>query len=135
MPRIMADHNVEGHLEILVDVLSAPEWNEFWQEADCDIETFERLGLVADAADDVLWRRCQEYDVVLITGNRNADAEDSLEATIRREGTMRHLPVLTISNPDELIRNREYAERAAARLLEYLHVLENLRGAGRLYLP
>lgn len=68
MPRIMADHNVEGHLEILLDILSAPEWKGLWHDAECDIETFTRLGLDADAPDDVLWRRCQQDDVVLITG-------------------------------------------------------------------
>lgn len=43
--------------------------------------------------------------------------------------------MLTIADPDELVRNRDYAERVAARLLEYLYALEDLRGAGRLYLP
>ena len=43
--------------------------------------------------------------------------------------------VVTIADPDRLMRDRDYAERAAAQLLEYLLDLENLRGAGRLYIP
>jgi hypothetical protein len=71
----------------------------------------------------------------LITGNRNAEGEESLEATIRRETTPHSLPVLTIGDPAKLMHDREYAERVAARLIERFHELERLRGAGRLYLP
>jgi hypothetical protein len=43
--------------------------------------------------------------------------------------------VLTIADPDRLMRDRDYAERTAVQLLEFLLDLENLRGAGRLYGP
>jgi hypothetical protein len=43
--------------------------------------------------------------------------------------------VLTIGDPDRLMRDREYAERTAAQVFEYLLELENLRGTGRLYVP
>jgi hypothetical protein len=33
------------------------------------------------------------------------------------------------------MRDREYAEHVAARLLQYLQDLDRLRGAGRLYVP
>jgi hypothetical protein len=70
-----------------------------------------------------------------ITANRNAEGPDSLEAAIRTLGTARSLPVVTIGDPDRLLRDRDYAQRAAAQLLEYLLDLENLRGTGRLYVP
>jgi hypothetical protein len=135
MPTIMADHDVEGHLQVLLKVWSSPDWNELWAETFCDIESFDRLGIPANASDDVIWQLCQEREIVLITGNRNAEGNESLEATIRRAGTPRSLPVLTIGDPDRLMRNRHYAEQVAARVYDYLRVLDNLRGTGRLYLP
>jgi hypothetical protein len=135
MPKIMADHNAGGHLKVLLGIWSSPDWSELWSEVACEIKTFEDLGLDRSVADNELWRVCQERQIVLITGNRNSQGEDSLEMTIRREGAREHLPVMTIADPEELIRNREYAERVAARLLEFLQVLPDLCGAGRLYLP
>ena len=135
MPKIMADHNVEGHLEVLMTIWSSPEWNDIWAEMACEIESFERLAIPHDIPDTQLWELCQQNEIVLVTGNRNAEADDSLEASIERLGTSRSLPVVTIGDPDRLIRDRHYAERAAAQLLEYLLDLEDLRGAGRLYVP
>lgn len=135
MPTIMADHDVEGHLNVLLNIWLSLEWNELWREASCDVETFERMGLRDNASDADVWRVCQERGIVLITGNRNAEGEESLEATIRRNLTPQSLPVFTIGDPDRLMRDREYAERVAARLIEYVHLLDRLRGSGRLYLP
>ena len=43
--------------------------------------------------------------------------------------------MFTLASAESVLGSRAYAERAAVRLLEYLYDLENLRGAGRLYLP
>jgi hypothetical protein len=58
-----------------------------------------------------------------------------LEEVIQRLGTSTSLPVFTIADPDRLIRDRDYAERTAVRLLEYIDDLENMRGTGRLFVP
>ena len=135
MPKIMADHNVEGHLQVLIGIWSSPDWDDLWTGLSCEIESFERLAVATDVADIELWEVCQQNEIVLVTGNRNAEGDDSLEAAIKQFGTPTSLPVLTIADPDRLMRNRDYAERAAAQLLEYLLDLENLRGTGRLYVP
>ena len=135
MPKIMADHNVEGHLQLLINVWTSPEWGDIWAEQPCEIESFERLGIPHDAPDTELWELCQQHEIVLVTGNRNAEGDDSLEVAINRLGTPQSLPVLTIADPDRLMRDRDYAERAAVQLLEFLMDLDNLRGAGRLYVP
>ena len=101
----------------------------------CEIESFDRLGLPHDTPDTELWELCQESGIVLVTGNRNAEGVDSLENAIETLGTPQSLPVVTIGDPDRLLRDRQYAQRAAAQLFEYLLDLENLRGAGRLYVP
>lgn len=135
MPRIMADHNVEGHIQLLFTIWPSPSWGDVWRGIGCDLESFERLGIAPDSSDTALWELCQTHEIVLLTGNRNAEGADSLEAAIASRGTARSLPVITIGDPDRLLRDRDYAQRVAAQVLEYLLDLERLRGTGRLYVP
>ena len=135
MPTIMADHDVQGHLQLLIRLWSSDEWNELWTALACRIETFDRLGIPTTTPDAEIWRLCQQRQIVLLTGNRNAESEDSLEATIRREGDNGSLPVLTISDPDRLHRDRQYADRVAERAIDYLQSIDSLRGTGRLFVP
>ena len=72
MPRIMADHNVEGHLHALMNIWSSPAWGEVWSELSCEVKSFERLGIAHSTPDTRLWELCQQQEIVLITGNRNA---------------------------------------------------------------
>jgi len=135
MPTIMADHDVEGHLRVLIRIWSSPDFIGLWAETGCSFESFERLGLEPNTPDRVVWNLCQEREIILLTGNRNADGDDSLEETIQRESTADSLPVFTISNPDRFMKDSHYAEQVAARIHDYLQVLDRLRGAGRVYLP
>lgn len=135
MPKIMADHDVEGHLEVLLRIWTSPLWNGLWKQLGCDVESFTRLGVASDMSDAKLWGLCQQRAIVLITGNRNAEGEDSLEATIRDRRTDGTLPVLTIGNAARILTDRSYAERVAERVLEHILDLESLRGVGRLYVP
>ncbi len=135
MPKIMADHDVEGHLEILLRIWTSSPWNELWQQLACEIESFRRRGIAYDTTDAELWRLCQQEGIVLITGNRNAESDEFLEATIQRNTTQTCLPVFTIANPARVLSDRDYAERVAERILEYLSDLDGIRGTGRLYVP
>ena len=135
MPTIMADHDVEGHLRVLLNVWLSPGWIDIWTASRCEVESFDRLGIAEDAPDSLIWTKCQEREIVLITGNRNAEGDESLESTLQRLGTSRSLPVLTIGDPDRLMRDRRYAEDVAAQLLDYVRDIDKMRGAGRLYLP
>lgn len=134
MPTIMADHDIEGQLKDLPQILLLPEWSGWWVEHGCKIETFSSLGLSENAPDSVVWQTCQAHQVVLVTRNRNDDDPDSLQATILHLNQADSLPVITISKPQEF-RRRSYAERAAVRLLEYLSEIDKFRGTGRLYIP
>jgi hypothetical protein len=91
--------------------------------------------MIHETLDLDLWQLCQEQGIVLITGKRNADGPTSLEIAIRNFGTETSLPVITISEPKRLLKDREYAEATTARLIEPLIDLESLRGTGRLYIP
>jgi hypothetical protein len=135
MPSVMADHDVEGQVQVLLRVLTSDVWRDFWTDLGYQVASFESLGIASNTPDVQLWRLCQERDIVLITGNRNKEGAESLEATIAQWGTPESLPVLTIGEPQRIFNSREYAHQAAERLLEYLDGMENLRGTGRLFLP
>jgi predicted nuclease of predicted toxin-antitoxin system len=64
----------EGHLQLLINVWTSPEWGDIWAEQPCEIESFERLGIPHDTPDTELWELCQQHEIVLVTGNRNAEA-------------------------------------------------------------
>lgn len=135
MPTIMADSDVQGHLESLLHICNSDEWRELWESLSCDVQSFEHLGIARNTSDREVWLICQRHQIVLITGNRNEEDATSLEATIRELGNSASLPVLTIGDPTQVITDRDYAQRVAVRLMEYLIDLEATRGAGRLYLP
>lgn len=135
MLRLMADNDVVGHVDRLGFLCQTPQWVEFWRYLGCVVCSFENLGLAADASDAEIWRACQANQVILITGNRSAKSPDSLDATIHEENDAHCLPVLTLSNRDRVLHDREYAEAVVERLLEVLLEVEQLRGTGRLFLP
>jgi len=135
MPAIMADHDIEGQMQVLLYLLTSAEWRVLWTELAVRVESFASLGLSVDTPDAELWRLCQTHQTALITGNRNHDGPESLEAVIQTANTLASLPVLTIGEPQRIFSSSTYARRVVERLMEYLVDLENLRGTGRLYLP
>jgi hypothetical protein len=120
---------------LLIDLLSEPSRREVWQHLAFTTPSFTDVELNRDDSDVIVWRRCQERDLVLLTANRNARGADSLEVAIRTLNTPRCLPVITIGDGDRVLYNRDYAHRAADKLLDYLFDLDKFRGTGRLYIP
>ena len=43
--------------------------------------------------------------------------------------------LLTIADPELVLASRDYAERVAIQVLEYLLDLDHFRGVGRLFVP
>jgi hypothetical protein len=43
--------------------------------------------------------------------------------------------VLTLSNANKILSSRRYANRVVEKMLQYLLEIDNVRGAGRLWLP
>lgn len=135
MPAIMADHDIEGQMQVLLRLLNSPAWRELWRELAIQVESFTSLGIPTNTPDAELWQLCQAQEIVLITGNRNEEDATSLEVTIQSANTPESLPVLTVGEPQRILSSRTYAESVVERLVEYLIDVENLRGTGRLYLP
>ncbi len=78
---------------------------------------------------------CQREGLVLLTGNRNHDGDDSLEETIWQHSQPHSLPVITISDVRRFGKDSAYDARLAEDLLTYLVDIDKYRSTGRLYVP
>ncbi len=135
MRGILPDNDVEGFVKVMLAIWLSDTWRDIWNELELAVRTFAELGLSRESSDAAIWRVCQSEELVLITGNRNSDEPDSLEAVIRAENQLDSLPVVTLADLERMARNRDYAERAAIGLLEKLVSIDDFRGAGRIYVP
>ena len=135
MRGILADINVGAQVRGPLSIWTSDTWRDLWQDLGLAVVSFPTLGLAYNASDALIWQACQREGLVLITGNRNDDGADSLEATIRSENQPDSLPVITIADQDRVLQDRLYAERVAESLLDYLLRIDEVRGAGRLYVP
>jgi hypothetical protein len=133
--RIMADHDVEGHLAGMLVYLERGPWSAFWASLNVTVHSFPEFGLSRSTPDAEIWQLCQERGIILFTGNRNLESDDSLEATIRRHGTRDSLPVLTVADALRMLKDSVYLERVAVKLIELLMEIDRYRGAGRIYIP
>ena len=135
MIKLLADVNVEGQVARLALRMQAEPWLEFWNYLDLRCLKFSDVGLQAKDPDSVVWRRCQEQRLLLLTNNRNDDGPDSLEATIRTYNTPESLPVFTFGDADKISKSQEYAEEVIESLFDQLLRIDTLNGTGRLFLP
>lgn len=135
MTTLLVDGNLDGHADRLLNRLESENWKLFCDDLELQILHLEEVGLDRDSPDDIVWRLCQENGYFLLTANRNMHADDSLESTIRREGTDASLPVFTISDSKRIFGSAEYLERVVEKLLVFLLSESDILGAGRLYLP
>jgi hypothetical protein len=132
---IIADVNIQGHVDLLVVLMQAEPWKLFWDHLQLRYVHFLDVGLAPDAPDSLVWETCQKQELVLITDNRSKKDPSSLEATIQTKNTPTSLPVFTIANVPHLRASRDYADKIIDRLFDSLLRMDGLRGTGRLYLP
>lgn len=135
MITLLADANIQGHIEGLMKRMQAEPWDGFWTALQISCLSFADVDLDAADTDAVIWQRCQERRIFLLTNNRNDDGPDSLENTIRTCNTPQSLPVFTIGDADRLKKDRSYSDQVIWALLEYLLEIDNILGTGRLFLP
>ena len=132
---MLADANCEGHLALLLRLFHQHWRQEVWEFLRLPQVSFADLGLPPDASDREVWEVCQREPVVLVTANRNDEGPESLESTIQHHNTPQSLPVFTLANDQRVLRDRQYAETVADRLIEALFDIDSYRGTGRIYLP
>jgi hypothetical protein len=78
---------VEGHLIVFASAWTSPDWIDSWQPLGCQMCRFVDHGLDSAMPDSQVWQFCQDQASVLITGNRNDNGPESLEATMQRLNT------------------------------------------------
>jgi len=96
--------------------------------------TFREIGLPANSNDRVVWQFAQINRMLLLTANRNAQGEDSLERVIRQENTPTSFPMITIANSDR-VNEYDYRESCVEKLVEIVIDIEYYMGADRLFIP
>jgi hypothetical protein len=135
VPVILVDRNIEGQGARLWMRMQSTEWRDLTTDLGVTFRLFRDVGLDLASPDDMVWRFCQAQGFYLLTSNRNEDTDDSLEATLRREGTPTSLPVITLPVPDRVYTSPAFLERVVEKLLDYMLYPDNILGTGRLYLP
>lgn len=129
--KVLLDHHMNKQGILLWATMGSEGWLKL---LDIPMLTFNDVGLPIDSSDRVVWRFAQEKQLILLTGNRNNEGEDSLEHTIRNENIPSSLPVVTISVVSRM-EERAYREQCAERLVEIVLNIENYLGIGRIYIP
>jgi hypothetical protein len=122
-------------LQVLLSIWTSSDWIELWDMLDCAIYSFDSLKLPIKTPDSNVWLFCQSRQFLLLTGNRNAEGEESLEQTIRRLSQPDSLPVITLADAKRVMIDRPYAERVAGQILEIVYDFKNVRGTRRLFVP
>jgi hypothetical protein len=135
MPGILAEVNVEGHVEWLRRILEDEPWKEAWCNLAAPIHTFTDVGLADNAPDTVVAIRGDQDQLARLAELSNDEGPDSLKAAIRTWDAPDSLPVFTLADAERFRRDKTYADLVAERFLEYLLDIEKYRGTGRLYLP
>ncbi|MBC6480030.1 MAG: ACP S-malonyltransferase [Hormoscilla sp. GM7CHS1pb] len=128
---VLIDYNLNRKGLILSGSITSGGWLDI---VTIRLVTFADVGLSADSDDRIVWRFVQANQMLLLTANRNAKGEDSLERVMREENTPTSLPIITIGDSDR-VSEYEYRESCAERLAEIVFDLQNYLGAGRLFIP
>src|SRR5258706_14767369 len=126
MITILVDHNIEGQAALLWSTFATEGWLDL---TGFQLITFADVGLSFRSSDRVVWEFVQAQRMLLLTGNRNMEGDNSLEQTIRDQNNATALPIITIGNIDRLV-EYSYRERCATRLAYIGLYLEDYIGTG-----
>ena len=129
--KALLDHHLKKQGILLWATMGGEGWLKLLE---IPMLTFGDVGLPINSSDRSVWRFAQEKQLILLTGNRNSEGEDSLEQPIRNENTPSSLAVVTVSVVS-LMEERAYREQCAERLVEIVLNIENYLGIGRVYIP
>jgi len=131
MLAILIDHNMEGQAIQLWDTILNTGLIEL---TPIKFVMFADVGLPENSNDRQVWRFVQHNGMIRLTDNRSDNEASSLDRTIRDENTATSLPVLTVGRLSRL-KEKNYREKCAERLLEIVSTLENYLGTGRIFIP
>jgi len=122
---ILLDHDLEGQVPFLEAGLRETGWDRYLH---LEFRRLRDLNVPDNSTDQEIWRYVQHEHFLLLTNNRNREDETSFQATIERENRRDSLPVITVSDKDQLV----FPVHKLATIVIYL---ENYLGVGRVYIP
>lgn len=128
---VLIDYNLNRQALLLSGSLANGGWLEL---VSIRLVTFEEIGLPANSSDRIVWQFAQANQMLLLTANRNAKGEDSLEQVMREENTPTSFPIITIGDPERVL-EYVYRESCIERLVEITIDIQDYLGAGRLFIP
>ena len=116
MNSILVDHNINGQAGRMWMLLSHYGWLNHWP---LDFIKFDEIALPITTSDRAVWQLAQENQFILLTANRRATGQESLQETIDLLNTSTSLPVVTIGNVDRMTDN-DYLLRCGLDLIDIL---------------
>jgi hypothetical protein len=128
---ILLDHDLEGQVPFLEAGLRETGWDQYLH---LEFRRLRDVNMLDNSSDQEIWRYVQHEHCLLLTNNRHRENEMSLQATIERENRHDSLPVITVSDKDQLV-FPAYRQQAAHKLAMIILYLENYLGVGRVYIP
>jgi hypothetical protein len=63
---LLADVNIQGHVDSLVVLMKAEPWKLYWDHLNLDYFHFTDIGLERESPDSLIWRTCQKRELVLV---------------------------------------------------------------------
>jgi len=128
---VLVDYNLNNEAIIFSGSIALGRWLDI---VAIELVTFADMGIPADSNDRIIWRFVQANRMLLLTANRNAKGEDSLERVMRAENTPTSLPIITIGDRSRLS-EYDYRESCVERLVEIVFDIRDYLGVGRLFIP
>ena len=136
---LLADAHADAMLRSVRQWIATDGLAEVMNYEEIRFVTFRDLGLPTNTPDRPLWELCQTDGWILLTDNRNAKGQDSLQATLANRWEPGRLPVLTVGSANRFRADPAYASRCSVDAADVLYGLRTGDGqfdqAPRLYLP
>jgi predicted nuclease of predicted toxin-antitoxin system len=128
---ILVDYNLNQEAILFAGILASRGWLDL---VSIRLITFADVGLPANSNDRAVWQFAQANRMILLTANRNAKGQDSLERVMREENTSTSFPIITIGDRSR-VSEYDYRDSCVEKLVEIVLDIQDYMGVGRLFIP
>jgi hypothetical protein len=128
---ILVDYNLNQEAILFAGILASRGWLDL---VSIRLITFADVGLPANSNDRTVWQFAQANRMILLTANRNAKGQDSLERVMREENTSTSFPIITIGDRSR-VSEYDYRDSCVEKLVEIVLDIQDYMGVGRLFIP
>ena len=128
---ILVDYNLNQEAILFAGILASRGWLDL---VSIRLITFADVGLPANSNDRAVRQFAQANRLILLTANRNAKGQDSLERVMREENTSTSFPIITIGDRSR-VSEYDYRDSCVEKLVEIVLDIQDYMGSGRLFIP